>query len=77
MFSSFEILFFMKYLHLHFQLDSLEKLDKLLEECQKLGVHTDPLALDDLGVIPLFSWYHEVNSEPIYTIKRNFANFFV
>lgn len=43
----------------HSYLDSLEKLDKLLEECQKLGVHTDPLVLDDLGVIPLFSWYHE------------------
>lgn len=43
----------------HSYLDSLEKLEKLLEECQKLGVHTDPLVLDDLGVIPLFSWYHE------------------
>lgn len=41
------------------QLDSLEKLNKLLDACRGLGVDTNPMALDALGIIPLFSWYHE------------------
>ncbi|XP_057968690.1 uncharacterized protein LOC131158103 isoform X3 [Malania oleifera] len=39
--------------------DSLEKLDKLLDACRGLGVETKPMIIDDLGIIPLFSWYHE------------------
>eukprot|EP00257_Ricinus_communis_P026892 XP_025014306.1 uncharacterized protein LOC8286474 isoform X2 [Ricinus communis] len=41
-------------------LDSLEKLNKLLDACRILGVETTPMILDGLGIIPLFSWYHEV-----------------
>ncbi|OVA10771.1 Phosphoesterase domain [Macleaya cordata] len=40
-------------------LDSLEKLNKLLDECRRLGVETGPMTVDGLGIIPLFSWYHE------------------
>ncbi|EEF36783.1 conserved hypothetical protein [Ricinus communis] len=40
-------------------LDSLEKLNKLLDACRILGVETTPMILDGLGIIPLFSWYHE------------------
>ncbi|KAJ4713720.1 Ser/Thr protein phosphatase family protein, expressed [Melia azedarach] len=40
-------------------LDSLEKLNKLLDACRGLGVETNPVAVDGLGIIPLFSWYHE------------------
>ncbi|KAL3615829.1 hypothetical protein CASFOL_040123 [Castilleja foliolosa] len=40
-------------------LDSLEKLDKLLEACGKLGVETKPSIVDGVGLIPLYSWYHE------------------
>lgn len=43
------------------QLGSLDKLDKLLDACQRLGVETTPAIVDGLGVIPLYSWYHEVN----------------
>ncbi|CAN1342407.1 Probable WRKY transcription factor 21 [Linum perenne] len=41
-------------------LDSLEKLNKLLGACRGLGVETQPLVINGLGIIPLFSWYHEV-----------------
>lgn len=40
-------------------LDSLSKLDKLLNACKELGVQTSPMVRDGLGIIPLFSWYHE------------------
>ncbi|XP_059647238.1 uncharacterized protein LOC132293683 isoform X1 [Cornus florida] len=39
--------------------DSLEKLDRLLDACRGLGVLTNPVIIDGLGIIPLFSWYHE------------------
>ncbi|KAK1384115.1 Metallophos domain-containing protein [Heracleum sosnowskyi] len=39
--------------------DSLEKLNNLLDACKRLGVETSPMAIDGLGIIPLFSWYHE------------------
>lgn len=38
---------------------SLEKLEKLLDACKRLGVKTDPVVIGSLGIIPLFSWYHE------------------
>ncbi|XP_073042313.1 uncharacterized protein [Primulina eburnea] len=40
-------------------LGSLDKLDKLLDACERLGVETTPGIVDGLGVIPLYSWYHE------------------
>ncbi|XP_022137065.1 uncharacterized protein LOC111008628 isoform X1 [Momordica charantia] len=40
-------------------LDSLEKMSKLLDACRGLGVDTNPAVLNELGIIPLFSWYHE------------------
>ncbi|XP_024030687.1 uncharacterized protein LOC112094309 isoform X1 [Morus notabilis] len=40
-------------------LNSLEKLNKLLEACRALGVEINPTVIEDLGIIPLFSWYHE------------------
>lgn len=49
-----------QHLELYFQDDSLEKLNKLLDACRGLGVETNPMIIDGLGIIPLFSWYHEV-----------------
>ena len=43
-----------------FQLDSLEKLNKLLDACKALGVEINPMVINELGNILLFSWYHEV-----------------
>ncbi|KAL5562991.1 hypothetical protein UlMin_032738 [Ulmus minor] len=40
-------------------LDSLEKLNKLLDACKALGVEINPMVINELGIIPLFSWYHE------------------
>lgn len=56
------ILFLDNTLHVFFfQLDSLEKMSKLLEACSGLGVDTNPAILNGLGIVPLFSWYHEVS----------------
>lgn len=51
------------------QVDSLEKLNKLLDACKSLGIETKPMVIDNLGIIPLFSWYHEV----ISLIMSNFS----
>ncbi|XP_047093369.1 acyl-carrier-protein phosphodiesterase PptH-like [Lolium rigidum] len=40
-------------------MDSLEKLTALLDACSELGVDTGPKTIGDLGIIPLFSWYHK------------------
>ncbi|KAL5225776.1 hypothetical protein ABZP36_012415 [Zizania latifolia] len=40
-------------------MDSLEKLTALLDACSELGVDTGPRIIGDLGIIPLFSWYHK------------------
>ncbi|GAU22516.1 hypothetical protein TSUD_296350 [Trifolium subterraneum] len=39
--------------------DSLEKFNKLLDACKRIGVETNPMVIGALGIIPLFSWYHE------------------
>lgn len=49
-----------KFLLIFLQVDSLEKLNKLLDACERIGVETNPMVLGELGIIPLFSWYHEV-----------------
>ncbi|KAL2533004.1 Metallophos domain-containing protein [Abeliophyllum distichum] len=43
----------------HNYFSSLDKLDKLLYACERLGVETKPSIVDGLGIIPLYSWYHE------------------
>lgn len=47
-------------LELSFQMDSVEKLNALLDACSKLGIETSPRIVGDVGIIPLFSWYHKV-----------------
>ena len=49
-----------KVLLIFLQVDSLEKLNKLLDACERIGVETNPTVIDEIGIIPLFSWYHEV-----------------
>jgi hypothetical protein len=44
-----------------FQMDSLGKLDKILELCYRLGVETKPKMINGVGIIPLYSWYHQAN----------------
>lgn len=38
-------------------INSLEKLQRVLELCDELDVTTRPLRLNDLWIVPLFSWY--------------------
>lgn len=37
--------------------DSLEKLDRVIELCDRLDVHTRPARTGKLWIVPLFSWY--------------------
>lgn len=55
------------------QLDSLEKLDMLLDACRELGVSTRPRTIDGVGIIPLFSWYHKVKFCGFFMVIRNFV----
>ena len=41
-------------------LDSLEKLRRIMSLCEEIDVTTRPLRLEDLWVVPLFSWYDGV-----------------
>lgn len=40
-------------------LDSVEKMNTIYAACEAIGVKTTPEIIHGLGVIPLFSWYHE------------------
>lgn len=40
-------------------MDSRAKLARVLELCQRLGVHTQPRRLGNLWLAPLFSWHHK------------------
>ncbi|KAL5725444.1 hypothetical protein ACHQM5_008586 [Ranunculus cassubicifolius] len=40
-------------------LDSIDKLNELLIACRKIGVKTSPDIIHGVGIIPLFSWYHQ------------------
>ena len=39
------------------ELNSIEKFHQVLKLCDNIGVITTPLRLDDLWIVPLFSWY--------------------
>ena len=41
-------------------LDSIKKLRQVLQLCEKIDVATTPLRLEDLWIVPLFSWYDGV-----------------
>jgi len=60
-------------------INSIEKLQLVLDLCDELGVATKPLRLENLWVVPLFSWYEgifdsEMNSEK-RTARRVWADF--
>ena len=42
------------------EIDSIDKLQQILQLCEELGITTKPLHLDDLWIVPLFSWYDGV-----------------
>lgn len=57
---NFVAILFDSFLRIFLQVDSVEKFNKLLEACKRIGVETNPMVVGALGIIPLFSWYHEV-----------------
>lgn len=75
----------MQFILFFFQVDSLEKLSKLLDACNRIGVETNPKVIDEVGIIPLFSWYHEVityivtifSSSILYTMCRTRSKVFL
>ena len=54
------------------EFDSVEKLQQVLELCHEIDVTTTPIRLDDLWVVPLFSWYDGV-FEPDMQSEKNAA----
>lgn len=42
------------------EFNSIDKLNEILRLCDDLGITTKPLRLDDLWIVPLFSWYDGV-----------------
>ena len=38
----------------------MEKLDALMQAYNDLGVDTKPKIIDGVGIIHVFSWYHQV-----------------
>lgn len=40
--------------------DSIQKLHKVLELCEELGVATQPALLGQLLLVPLAAWHHQV-----------------
>jgi predicted phosphodiesterase len=42
------------------ELNSIEKLQRVLQLCEEIDVATTPQRLDDLWIVPLFSWYDGV-----------------
>src|SRR5215213_2565138 len=42
------------------QISSIDKLNQVLQLCEEIGVVIKPLRLDDLWIVPLYSWYDGV-----------------
>jgi predicted phosphodiesterase len=41
----------------HEQWNSLEKFFRIRELCDRLGIHTRPMQVEKIWIVPLFSWY--------------------
>ena len=59
--------------------DSLEKFQRVLDLCDEIGVITRPLRLENLWIVPLFSWYDGVfepdETEELATARHSWADF--
>jgi hypothetical protein len=42
------------------EINSIDKLNQILQLCEEIDVVTKPLRLDDLWIVPLYSWYDGV-----------------
>jgi len=59
------------------ELDSIEKLQQVLQLCEEIDVTIKPLRLNDLWIVPLFSWYDGVfeSGENHETARYTWADF--
>lgn len=59
--------------------DSIEKLRRVLDLCDELDVTTRPLRLEDVWVVPLFSWYDGVfySAESEASARRAWVDFYL
>jgi len=59
--------------------DSLDKLQRVLDLCDELDVITRPVRLEDLWIVPLFSWYDGIfepdMSEELAAARHAWADF--
>lgn len=55
--------------------DSIGKLNRVLELCDELDVITEPARLDDVWIVPLFSWYDGVFEEDDSAAKAAWVDF--
>ena len=59
--------------------DSIEKLRRVLSLCEEIDVTTRPLRLEDVWVVPLFSWYDGVfhSEEEERAARKSWVDFHV
>src|ERR1044071_8287558 len=59
--------------------DSIEKLRRVLSLCEEIGVTTRPLRLEDVWVVPLFSWYDGIfhTAEEERAAQKSWVDFHV
>lgn len=54
---------------------SLEKFHAVIRLCEQVGVHTSPLHIEDISIVPLFSWYDFSFGEPDRYLRRAWRDF--
>jgi len=54
---------------------SLVKFEAVRELCARVGVHTEPLHVDGLSIVPLFSWYDFTFGAPDRYLQRAWRDF--
>lgn len=41
---------------------SLEKLEVILKWCKDEGIHTEPKKINNVWIVPIYSWHHQVGN---------------
>lgn len=54
---------------------SLDKFQAVISLCEEEGVHTSPLHIEDISIVPLFSWYDFSFGEPDRYLRRAWRDF--
>lgn len=54
---------------------SLQKFQAVKNLCARIGIHTEPLHLEGLSIVPLYSWYDFSFGEPDNYLRRAWRDF--